>query len=144
MLVGPHNTVVHVNQNLARDGAGYLSRAERPANFSSVTGACQMVKRSVFEHVDGYTEAFAVGFNDADFCCKVTEAGYLVVFSPYAELFHHEFASRGREEGDSAKMQRWQQERELMIAKWSSYFTSGDPFLNPNLDRNSCYFALPE
>ena len=144
MLIGPHDMVVHVNQNLARDGAGYLSRAERPGSFSSVTGACQMVKRSVFEHVGGYTEAFAVGFNDADFCCKVTEAGYLVVFSPYAELFHHEFTSRGREEGDSAKMQRWQQERELMIAKWSSYFTSGDPFLNPNLDRNSCYFALPE
>jgi GT2 family glycosyltransferase len=143
MLIGPHNTVVHVNQNLPATHGGYLSRAERPGNFSSVTGACQMVKREAFDKVGGYTPQFTVGFNDADFCCKLTEAGYLVVFTPYAELYHYEFVSRGREVGDELKMKRWQQEKELMMSTWPEYFTKGDPYSNRNLDRDSTYFALP-
>lgn len=103
-----------------------------------------MVRREVFEKVGGYSEEFAVGFNDADFCCKVVQAGSLVVFTPYAELYHYEFVSRGREEGNAEKMQRWQQERALMVKKWPRYFDEGDPFTNPNLDKNSTYFALPE
>ncbi|MCL1847417.1 MAG: glycosyltransferase family 2 protein [Coriobacteriia bacterium] len=144
MLIGPFDTVVHINQNLPSSHGGYLSRAERPGNFSSVTGACQMVKRSAFDAVGGYSEEFEVGFNDADFCCKLTQAGYLVVFSPYAELFHREFVSRGREEGDPQKMRRWELERKLMMERWPAYFVEGDPYSNPNLARDNRYFALPE
>ena len=79
---------------------GYLARAVRPGNFSAVTGACQMVRRDVFEQVGGYNEEFAVGFNDADFCLRVWEAGYRTIFTPYAELYHYEFTSRGREEAN--------------------------------------------
>ena len=75
---------------------GYLARAVRPGNYSAVTGACQMVRRDVFEQVGGYNGEFAVGFNDADFCLRVWEAGYRTIFTPYAELYHYEFTSRGR------------------------------------------------
>ena len=80
MLIGPDGTVVHVNQNVPDAQGCYLGRSVRPGNFSSVTGACQMVKRTVFEEVGGYSEEFAVGYNDADFCCKVSAAGYSVTF----------------------------------------------------------------
>ena len=143
MLIGPDGTVVHVNQNVPDAQGCYLGRSVRPGNFSSVTGACQMVKRTVFAEVGGYSEEFAVGYNDADFCCKVSAAGYSVTFTPYAKLYHNEFVSRGREEGDPSKMQRWLRERALMQEKWPQFFEQGDPFSNPNLDRDSLYFALP-
>ena len=142
--VGPFDVIVHVNQDFTRDRMGYRGRAVRPGNFSAVTGACQMVRRDVFEQVGGYDEAFAVGFNDADFCMRAYEAGYLTVFTPYAELYHYEFTSRGRETADAAKLVRWEHERDLFHERWRKYFTEGDPFSNPNLSLKSAYYALPE
>lgn len=142
--VGPFDTIVHVNQDFTREREGYGGRAVRPGNFSAVTGACQMVRRDVFDQIGGYDEAFAVGFNDADFCMRAYRAGYLTVFSPYAELYHYEFTSRGRETADPAKLERWERERDLFQSRWSEYFTEGDPFSNPNLSLKSTYYALPE
>ena len=144
MLIGPYGAVAHVNQNFSAKQEGYLARAVRPGNYSSVTGACQMIRRSVFDEVGGYNEELAVGFNDVDFCLKVWKAGYRVVFSPYAELFHYEFVTRGRELADSSKQARWEQEQALFKQTWPECFEQGDPFTNPNLDRNSFYYALPE
>lgn len=141
--VGPFDTIVHVNQDFVDEREGYRGRATRPGNFSAVTGACQMVRRDVFEQAGGYDEDFAVGFNDADFCMRAKEAGYLTVFTPYAKLHHYEFTSRGREEVDDAKMRRWEGERELFQERWAKYFEEGDPFSNPNLSLESCYYALP-
>ena len=141
--VGPFDTIVHVNQDFVDEREGYRGRATRPGNFSAVTGACQMVRRDVFEQVGGYDEDFAVGFNDADFCMRAKEAGYLTVFTPYAKLHHYEFTSRGREEVDDAKMRRWEGERELFQKRWAKYFEEGDPSSNPNLSLESCYYALP-
>lgn len=101
-----------------------------------------MVKRSVFDEVGGYDERLAVGFNDIDFCFRVRESGRLVVFTPYAELFHYEFVSRGREEADVAKLARWKREQALFTERWPGVFVEGDPYTNPNLDRNSFYYGL--
>lgn len=144
MLVGVHGAVAHVNQNFSRTREGYLARAVRPGNFSGVTGACQMVRRETFDKVGGYTESLAVGFNDIDFCLKLIRAGYRVVFTPYAELFHYEFVSRGREIADSEKIKRWERERQEFATRWKEVFEKGDPFTNPNLDKNSSYYALSE
>ena len=142
MLVGPYGAVSHPNQDFPPSREGYLARAVRPGNFSAVTGACQMVRRSVFDEVGGYDESFAVGFNDVDFCFRVREAGYLVTFTPYAELHHYEFVSRGREEGDPEKMVRWERERARFAERWPRVFRDGDPYTNPNLDRDSFYYGL--
>ncbi len=144
MLVGVHGAVAHVNQDFPKNREGYLARAVRPGNFSGVTGACQMVRREVFEEVGGYTESLAVGFNDIDFCLKLIQAGYRVVFTPYAELYHYEFVSRGREVVSSEKLERWEQEKANFTARWQKIFDEGDPFSNPNLDKNSLYYALSE
>lgn len=142
MLVGPFDTLVHAHEFFPEGRPGYLARAVRPGNYSAVTGACQMVRKSVFDEVGGYDEDFAVGFNDADFCLRVRRAGYCVTFTPYARLYHYEFTSRGREEVDSEKLLRWKREQSLFVNRWPDYFVSGDPFSNPNLRRNSMYFAL--
>ncbi|MEE1421126.1 MAG: glycosyltransferase family 2 protein [Eggerthellaceae bacterium] len=142
MEVGPFDAVVHVNQDFSSKREGYLAKAVRPGNFSSVTGACQMVSHSLFDELSGYDEALAVGFNDVDFCLRVQQAGYLVTFTPYAELYHYEFVSRGREVADPVKQARWEKERDFFMARWPESFEYEDPYGNPNLKRNNAYYAL--
>lgn len=142
MEVGPFDAVVHVNQDFSSKREGYLAKAVRPGNFSSVTGACQMVSHSLFDELGGYDEALAVGFNDVDFCLRAQQAGYLVAFTPYAELYHYEFVSRGREVADPIKQARWEKERDFFMARWPEPFEHGDPYGNPNLKRNNAYYAL--
>lgn len=142
MEVGPFDAVVHVNQDFSSKREGYLAKAVRPGNFSSVTGACQMVSHSLFDELSGYDEALAVGFNDVDFCLRAQQAGYLVTFTPYAELYHYEFVSRGREVADPVKQARWEKERDFFMARWPEPFEHRDPYGNPNLKRNNAYYAL--
>ena len=141
--VGMCGAVVHVNQNRSVDDGGYQGRACLTGDFTAVTGACQMVRRSVFQEVGGYDEAFAVGFNDIDFCMRLQEAGYLAAFTPYAQFYHYEFASRGRELADEGKLLRWKRELALFTQRWPDPFTEGDPFTSPNLSRDSVYYQLP-
>lgn len=142
MEVGPFDAVVHVNQDFSSKREGYLAKAVRPGNFSSVTGACQMVSHSLFDELSGYDEALAVGFNDVDFCLRVQQAGYLVTFTPYVGLYHYEFVSRGREVADPVKQARWEKERDFFMARWPEPFAHRDPYGNPNLKRNNAYYAL--
>lgn len=142
MEVGPFDAVVHVNQDFSSKREGYLAKAVRPGNFSSVTGACQMVSHSLFDELSGYDEALAVGFNDVDFCLRAQQAGYLVTFTPYAELYHYEFVSRGREVADPVKQARWEKEHDFFMARWPESFEHEDPYGNPNLKRNNAYYAL--
>ena len=141
ILVGVRGALAHANQDFSAKREGYLARAVRPGNFSAVTGACQMVRREVFEQVGGYNEEFAVGFNDADFCLRVWEAGYRTIFTPYAELYHYEFTSRGREEANEEKLRRWKREQALFMQRWPEFFLDGDPWLGPNLSAESEYFS---
>lgn len=142
ILVGVRGALAHANQDFSAKREGYLARAVRPGNFSAVTGACQMVRREVFEQVEGYDEEFAVGFNDADFCLRAWEAGYRTIFTPYAELYHYEFTSRGREEASEEKLRRWKREQSLFMQRWPEFFLTGDPWLGPNLSAESEYFSL--
>lgn len=142
ILVGVRGALTHANQDFSAKREGYLARAVRPGNFSAVTGACQMVRRDVFEQVGGYNEEFAVGFNDADFCLRVWEAGHRTIFTPYAELHHYEFTSRGREEANEEKLRRWKREQALFMQRWPEFFLDGDPWLGPNLSAESEYFSL--
>lgn len=141
ILVSVRGALAHANQDFSAKREGYLARAVRPGNFSAVTGACQMVRRDVFEQVGGYNEEFAVGFNDADFCLRVWEAGYRTIFTPYAELYHYEFTSRGREEANEEKMRRWKREQALFMQRWPEFSLNGDPWLGPNLSAESEYFS---
>lgn len=87
----------YLNQSFARDESGYMRTLRYPNDCAAVTGACQMIRRSVFETIGGFDEELAVAFNDVDLCLRAGEAGKLTVFDPDALLFHNEYGSRGRD-----------------------------------------------
>ena len=117
---------------LPRARSGYLHKASIAMDYSAVTAACLMVKRSVYEKAGGFTEELAVAFNDVDFCLKVRELGYLVVYQPGAEAYHYESKSRGSEDSQE-KVDRFQSEIEYMREHWTGILKNGDPYYNPNL-----------
>lgn len=139
--VGLLGAAAHLFTSLPPDAGGYFDRARLPQNLSAVTGACQLVRRDVYGRVGGYTEDFTVGYNDVDFCLKTIRAGYRVVCTPYARMNHYEFSSRGRDMRGE-RMKRVQKETDLLRSRWSEFFEGSDPYLNPNLSKDSCYFAL--
>lgn len=123
-----------------RDG-GYMETMRYPSDCAAVTGACQMVRRDVFENVGGFDEQLAVVLNDVDLCLKVRESGYLVVFDPQAKLHHSEHASRGRDEQDVSKARRAIDEQARFYARWDkSLIDSG--FINPNLNQCNGHFKI--
>lgn len=124
-----------------RGATGYCHRIICAQDYSAVTAACMMVKRSVFDAVGGLTEELEVAFNDIDFCMKVRQLGKLVVYNPYAELYHYESKSRGLEDTPE-KIQRFQREIATFEKRWPEILRSGDPFYNPNLTLESQDFSL--
>lgn len=111
---------------------GYMSRAWCTQDYSAVTGACLMVKRSVFEEVGGLNEELAYAFNDVDFCLRVREKGYLVVYNSEARFYHYESKSRGQEDTPE-KIARFHRETAYCLERWREILKKGDPYYNPNL-----------
>lgn len=143
VIIGFGGVAGHAFIGQDRDDNGYFSRIISVQDLSAVTAACLMVRRSVFEEVDGLNEEFKVAFNDIDFCLKVRKAGYLVVYNPYAQFYHYESKSRGQE--DSAdKVARFQQEIGLFGERWGELLKNGDPYYNPNLTLDKADFSLKE
>ncbi len=139
MSANPNGDFMHPCQNLKRDALGPGYAAVMPGDCSMVTGACQMMRRSLFESLGGYDERLAVGFNDGDFCLRAADEGYVVTVAAYALLYHREFSSRGRESQDPQQRVRYIAEKAYAMAKHPEFFAEGDPVINPNLDRfNPC------
>ena len=110
----------------------YASRMTIAQNLSAVTAACILISRNVWEKVGGLDEGFAVAFNDVDLCMKIRKAGYLIVWTPYAELYHYESKSRGLEDNPE-KQKRFKGEIDRFMGKWGQELADGDPYYNPNL-----------
>jgi hypothetical protein len=117
----------HIFIGMPGDHHGYFSWDRVVRSYSAVTAACLLVRRAVFEEVGGFDEAFAVGFNDVDFCIRVTQAGYRNVFTPHARLTHYESISRG--------LSGYYQDYQEFLRRWSDVLRAGDPYYNPNLSR---------
>lgn len=126
---------------LPRSHSGYLHKARLQQDMSAVTAACMMVSRSVYEEVGGFEEKLAVAFNDVDFCLKVGKAGYLVVYDPFVEMYHHESKTRGPED-TKEKVRRFQSEIEYMRSHWISLLKQGDPYYNPNFSLKTWNYEL--
>jgi GT2 family glycosyltransferase len=117
---------------MPKENLGYMGRLYYAQNVSAVTGACMMMRKSVFEEVNGFDESFKVAFNDVDLCMRIRKAGYLIVFTPYAELYHYESKSRGLEDTPE-KQKRFQGEVLRFKERWKKELEAGDPYYNPNL-----------
>ena len=124
-----------------RGTTGYCHRIICAQDYSAVTAACMLVKKSAFDEVGGLTEELAVAFNDIDFCMKLREAGYLIVYNPYAELYHYESKSRGLEDTPE-KVARFNKEMQIFERRWPDILRNGDPYYNPNLTLKSQDFSL--
>ncbi len=143
--LGAHRTAGHSHYMQHRENLGYMGRLCYAQNVSAVTGACLMVKKSLFDEVGGLGEDFAISLNDVDFCIRLRQKGLLNVFTPFAELYHYESASRGSDmSGDNAE--RYNKESEYFRNKWKEVLDAGDPYYNPNfsLDRSDFSLKIPE
>ena len=121
---------VHFFSHLPNGARSYHDFAETPRNLSAVTAACMMVRRGVFEEVGGFDEELAVTFNDVDFCLKLRNAGYLVVYNPYVELYHYESISRGADD-DLAGRTRSLREKAILLTRWPEPYVL-DPYYSPS------------
>ncbi len=132
VVLGLGGVAGHVDIGIGRDQLGYQGRAGLTQTLSAVTAACLVVKKAIFEAVGGLNEQdLAVAFNDVDFCLRVRESGCRNVWTPFAELYHHESASRGYEDTPE-KQQRFSKEVAYIHQRWGKLLLT-DPAYNPNL-----------
>ena len=131
VITGIAGVAGHSHKYYSRRSLGYFARLKLVQNLSAVTAACLVIRKQLYEEVGGMEERLQVAFNDVDFCLKVKEAGYRNVWTPYAELYHHESKSRGYED-TKEKKQRFHSEVEFMKTKWGGILKQ-DPYYNPNL-----------
>lgn len=141
VVLGVHGIAGHAHRFLPRDHVGYCGRASLIQSFSAVTAACLLVRKSIYQALDGLNETeLAVACNDVDFCLRVREAGYRNIWTPYAELYHHESASRGFDDTPE-KLARSAKEIAYMKQRWGDALLH-DPAYSPNLSLDNEDFTL--
>ena len=141
VVVGFGGIAGHTFIGLHKAENSYFHRAMCAQDYSAVTAACLMTKRALFDQVGGFTEELAVAFNDIDFCMKIRSLGKLVVYNPYALLYHYESKSRGLEDTPE-KVARFNREIAIFARRWPDILKNGDPYYNPNLTLRKSNFAL--
>ncbi|MDR0350055.1 MAG: glycosyltransferase family 2 protein, partial [Coriobacteriales bacterium] len=141
VILGIGGAAGHAHKNFRRDEGGYVSRLQLAQNVSAVTGACLMLRANAFWEVGGFDEGFVVAFNDIDLCMRLRQKGYLTVYTPFAELYHHESKSRGLEDTE-AKLKRFRGESLRFQKRWSRELETGDFYYNPNLTLEHEDFSL--
>lgn len=141
VIVGLKGVAGHAHRFSSREDPGYCNRLQVAQDMSAVTAACLAVRRSVFNEVGGLDATnLKVAYNDVDFCLRVREAGYRNLWTPWAELYHHESVSRGSDD-QGEKARRFKAEYAYMLARWNTAQWQ-DPAYNPNLTRDSEDFSL--
>jgi GT2 family glycosyltransferase len=143
VIVGLGGVAGHSHKYYPRQHPGYFRRLETVQNISAVTAACLMVRKQIFQEVNGFDETYALAFGDVDLCLSILKKGYLNVWTPYAELYHHESKTRGVED-TLEKKKRFTNETNYFKHKWAERLSSGDPYYNPNLSLDYEDFRLKE
>jgi len=140
VVLGVHGVAAHAYCGKPRGYPGQMGRARLAQNMSAVTAACLLIRREVFDEVNGLDEALHVAFNDIDFCLRVQQRGYRNLWTPFAELYHHESATRGYEDSPE-KQARFAGEVESMLKKWP-HELAADPVYSCNLALTGTPFEL--
>ena len=140
-VIGMGGIAGHMFVDMPADRTGYLHKASLLQDMSAVTAACLMMKKEVFEQAGGFTEELAVAFNDVDLCLKVRKNNHLIVYDPYAKLYHMESKTRGAEDSKE-KVRRFQTEIEYMRCHWMDILKNGDPYYNKNLSLTKWNYSL--
>ncbi len=141
VVLGLGGLAGHGHHRLPRDAYGYFSRLTVAHEVGAVTGACLLTRRSTWERAEGLDEELAVAFNDIDYCLRVRhELGERIIWTPHAELYHHESLSRGAED-DAAKVARFNSEVGRVLERWGAMLDL-DPAYSPNLTLEGESFTL--
>ena len=131
----------HSPKYISYTNNGYFGKVNMIHNLSAVTSACMMLRKDLFEEVGGFDENLAITFNDVDLCLKIRDKGYLIVYTPYAELYHHESKSMGYDDTPE-KMERFLKEIQYIRDKWGEVIDKGDSYYNPNLTLDKVDFSI--
>lgn len=141
VIVGYGGIAGHAFCGCSGTDSGYMNRINCVQNYSAVTAACMLVRREAFTQCNGFDEAFQIAFNDIDFCLRLRQMGYHIVYTPYALAWHYESKSRGTEDS-LRKMQRFNREVSLFCKRWKSVIKHGDEAYNPNLSLDKWDFSI--
>ncbi len=141
VVLGIGGVAGHAHLNFPRESPGYQNRLAAIQNVSAVTAACLMMRKRVFEEVGGFDEKFMVAFNDVDLCLRIRQTGRWIVWTPYAELYHYEQKTRGRDTTAAKKALLTHEMRDFM-SKWWDVLQQADPFYSPNLSLEIADFTL--
>ena len=141
VIIGFGEIAGHAFVGLHPDECKAFGRAMLTQDYSAVTAACMLTKRSIFDKVGGFDEEFTVAFNDIDFCLRVRALGKKVVYNSFAALTHYESKSRGAEDTPEKK-QRFADEIRMFQERWADILRNGDPYYNPNLALDRADFAI--
>jgi GT2 family glycosyltransferase len=142
VIIGIGGIAGHSHKYFRNEDIGYFGRLHLIQNLSGNTAALFMVKKSIFDEVEGLNEEkLSIAFNDVDFCLRVQEKEYLNVFTPYCEAYHHESISRGAEDNPE-KVKRFNSEVEYMKERHEKILKDGDPYYNVNLTLDHENFGI--
>lgn len=141
VCLGLGSVAGHYFAHVDGENVGYMGRLLYPQNMTAVTAACMLLRREVWDKAGGLDEAWALAFNDVDLCLRIRKAGYHIVWTPFAELYHLESASRGTDDTPEKK-KRFDGEKLRFRTRWAKELEAGDPYYNPNLSlQRSDFFA---
>jgi GT2 family glycosyltransferase len=141
MVLGMGGVPSHVYLGMPYTEMGFMAKLHIVQNMSAVTAACMMIRRSVFEEVGLFAPEFCSSYNDVDLCLKTRKAGYLIVWTPYAEAYHLESKSRGYNT-TSGQKRKHSQETALFKAKWKEVLAQGDPYYNRNFSTEKTEYGV--
>ncbi|MDQ6809080.1 MAG: glycosyltransferase [Verrucomicrobiota bacterium] len=132
VMLGLGGVAGHAHHRIPHGHPGYFNRAFLQQECSAVTAACMVVRKDVFDRVGGFNEIdVAVNFNDVELCLRLRRLGLKIIWTPYANLRHHESLSRGSR-ASTEQQQLFVREAEHMQTQWGEHLLS-DPFYSPNL-----------
>lgn len=142
IIVGLSGIAGNALVNLPYGKHAYFGREAATRNVSAVTGACLFARKEIYEQVNYMDEEnFKVAFNDVDFCLKIIEKGYRIVYNPYIELIHYESKSRGYEYSKKQE-ERFEKESNNFKEKWKDFLEKKDPYYNKNFSLETCNFDI--
>jgi GT2 family glycosyltransferase len=141
VILGLFGLAGHIYLGASRDAVGYMARLKVTQNMSAVTAVCMMVKKTVFEEAGFFEPEFYASFGDIDLCLKIKHKGYLNVWTPFAEAYHHESKTRGYPDTPE-KQREFAGEVEKFNTKWKKYLAAGDPYYNCNFSLNKVDYSL--
>lgn len=141
IVIGIRGVAGHAHRFWPGDSPGYFGDLQVVRNVSAVTAACCMMRKAVFDEVGGFDDYYGLAFNDVDLCMKVRKKGYQIIWTPYAELIHHETKTRGNDD-TAEKMERFCSEARFFQERWQAELAAGDPFYSPNLSLSNENFNI--